>query len=84
MNKKNNVMVKVFSTAYCPHCLTLKEFLKERGVEFEDVDVSENKEALEEMIVKSGQMEVPVIEINGKIVVGFDRERILGLLNIRD
>ena len=58
----------------------MKEYLKEKKVTFEDIDVGINKEALEEMISRSGQMGVPVIEINGNIVIGFDREAINRLL----
>lgn len=76
--------VRVFSTPFCPYCITLKEFLKEHNIEFEDIDVSKNKEALEEMVEKSNQMGVPVIEIDGKIIVGFDRERITNLLGLKD
>ena len=76
--------IRVFSTPFCPYCITLKQFLKERDVEFEEVDVSENKEALDEMVRKSGQMGVPVVEIDGEIVIGFDRERISRLLGIKD
>lgn len=76
--------VRVFSTPFCPYCVTLKEFLKEKQIEFEEIDVAENQEAAREMIEKSGQMGVPVIEIDGQIVVGFDRGRILELLGIRD
>jgi len=77
-------MVKVYSTPTCPYCVTLKEFLKEHNVEFEDIDVSSDREAAEEMIKKSGQMGVPVADINGEIVVGFDKERIKSLLKITD
>ena len=76
--------VKVFSTLSCPYCVTLKEYLKEKGIKFEDIDVSQNKKALEEMIEKSGQMGVPVAEINGEIVVGFDKEKINELLKIKE
>jgi len=75
-------MVKVYSTPTCPYCFTLKEFLKERGIDFEDIDVSKNEAILQEMVQKSGQMAVPVIEIDGQIVVGFDKEKISKLLNI--
>ena len=68
--------VKVYSTPTCPWCVKVKEFLKEKKVDFEDIDVSENQEAAQEMIKKSGQMGVPQIEINGKIIVGFDQEAI--------
>jgi len=75
--------VRIFSTPFCPYCLTLKDFLKKHNVEFEEMDVSENKKALDEMIEKSGQMGVPVIEIDGEIVVGFDKEKISELLKIK-
>jgi glutaredoxin-like YruB-family protein len=77
-------MLKVYSTPSCPYCFTLKEFLKEHNIEFEDIDVSKNGKALEEMIKKSGQMGVPVVEIDGQIVVGFDKEKICKILNIKD
>ncbi len=76
------VKVKVFTTPSCPWCKRTKEFLKEHGIEFEEVDVSSDREAALEMVKKSGQMGVPVTEIDGKIVVGFDQallEELLGL-----
>lgn len=66
--------VRVYSTPACPYCVMLKDFLKERGVKFEDIDVSRDQKKAREMVEKSGQMGVPVVEINGKIIVGFDRE----------
>jgi len=75
-------MVKVYSTPVCPFCVTLKKFLKDHDVEFEEFDVSEDEEARKEMIEKSGQMGVPVVDIDGKIVVGFDKQKISELLNI--
>ena len=77
-------MIKVYSTSSCPYCETLKQYLKEHNIEFEDIDVSQNKEALDEMVQKSGQMGVPVVDIDGQIVVGFDKEKICELLNISD
>jgi len=77
-------MVKVYSTSTCPYCVTLKEFLKEHSIDFEDIDVSQNKTAAEEMIKKSGQMGVPVVDIDGQIIVGFDKEKISQLLNIKE
>lgn len=76
-------MVKLFVTPSCAYCFTLKEFLKEHNIEFEEIDVSKNKEAREEIIKKSGQLEVPVVEIDGQIVVGFDKGKICKLLNIK-
>ena len=67
--------VIVYSTPTCPYCRMAKEYLKGRKVKYEDVDVSANRKKAEEMIRKSGQMGVPVLDIGGKIIVGFDRER---------
>ena len=75
-------MVKVYSTPTCPYCVTLKAFLKEKGIEFKDVDVGSDSAAADEMIKKSGQMGVPVADIDGQIVVGFDKEKICQLLKI--
>jgi len=75
--------VKVYSTQTCPWCVRAKEFLKEKNVEFEDIDVAANKEAAKEMVDKSGQMGVPVIEIDGKMIVGFDKEAIEKALNLK-
>ncbi len=76
--------VIVYSTPTCPWCFRAKQFLKEHGVEFEDVDVSADHARAQEMIEKSGQMGVPVLDIDGNIVVGFDVERIKGLLGIKE
>ncbi|MDO8264819.1 MAG: glutaredoxin domain-containing protein [Candidatus Parcubacteria bacterium] len=75
--------LRVFSTESCHYCHALKEFLKENNIDFEDIDVSIDKNALSEMVEKSGQMGVPVVEINGNFIVGFDREKIKNLLNIK-
>lgn len=74
--------VKIYSTPTCPFCIRTKQFLKDNNIEFEDVDVSSNQAAAGEMIQKSGQMGVPVLDIEGKIIVGFDKgtiSRELGL-----
>ncbi len=68
--------IKIYTTPTCPYCRMTKEFFKGKGVEFEDIDVSFNREAAIELFNKSGQMAVPQIEINGKIIVGFDKEAI--------
>jgi len=77
-------MIKVFSTPSCPYCVTLKEFLKQNNIEFEDVDVSKNEAVLKEMVEKSGQMGVPVLDIDGQIVVGFDKKKISEILNLKE
>jgi len=70
------VVIKVYSTPTCPWCERAKEFLKENKVEFKDIDVSTDREAAMEMIEKSGQMGVPVIDINGRIIIGFNQNAI--------
>lgn len=68
--------IKVYSTPYCPYCDMVKDFLNKEGIEFEDIDVSVDREAAMKMIEKSGFMAVPQIEINDKTIVGFDKETI--------
>lgn len=76
--------VKVYTTPVCPYCSILKEFLKEHNIQFEEIDVSRDEKAAKEMIEKSGQMGVPVLEIDGEIVVGFDKEKISKILKLKD
>ena len=66
--------VKVYSTPTCPWCHRAKEYLEVKGVKFDYIDVSQDHKAAQEMVKKSGQMGVPQIEINGKMIVGFDQE----------
>jgi glutaredoxin 3 len=73
-------MIKVYSSPACPYCIMLKRYLAEKGVQFEDYDVSASREAAQEMVDKSGQLGVPVIDINGTIVVGFDKSKIEELI----
>jgi glutaredoxin 3 len=68
--------IRVYSTPTCPYCKMAKKFLTEKGVEFEDIDVSADREAAMKIFEKSGHMGVPQIEVNGRIIVGFDREAI--------
>jgi len=77
------MIIKVYSTPTCPYCVTLKEFLKQKGFQFEDIDVSQNQQALDEMVKKTGQFGVPVVDVDGQIMIGFDREKITQLLNIK-
>lgn len=65
--------VIVYSTPHCPYCKMVENFLKEKGVEFLEKDVSEDSEVAKEMVKKSRRIGVPQTEINGKIIVGFDR-----------
>ena len=68
--------VKIYSTPTCPYCVKAKEYFKEKGVEYEDINVAEDQKAAQEMVKKSGQMGVPQIEIGEKLIVGFDQAAI--------
>lgn len=68
--------VVIYSTPTCPWCYRTKEFLDEKKIAYQDINVAADSAAAQEMIEKSGQMGVPVIEINGSIIVGYDPEAI--------
>jgi len=68
--------VKIYTTSHCPYCVMAKDFFRSKGVQFNEINVEDNQRAAEEMIEKSGQMGVPVIDINGKIIVGFNKSEI--------
>jgi glutaredoxin-like YruB-family protein len=74
--------IKIYSTSKCGVCHAEKEFLKEHKIEFEDLDVFIDKEAQAEMIEKTGQYSVPVTDIDGKIIIGFNKEELKRILNI--
>jgi len=74
--------VTVYSTPTCPFCDMVKEFLREHNVNFQDFDVAGNQEKLREMISKTGQTAVPVIDIGGKIIIGFNEAELLRALGI--
>ncbi|HTY45418.1 MAG TPA: glutaredoxin domain-containing protein [Patescibacteria group bacterium] len=78
MDKK----ITVYSTPTCPYCIRVKQFLREQNVPFEDIDVAANDQAAEVMIQKSGQMGVPVLDIDGEIIVGFDKAKITQVLGL--
>jgi len=73
---------KIYSTPTCVYCKTLKGYLKKNNKEFEDIDVSKDEKQLQKMIKDSGQMGVPVVDIDGEVIIGFDKEKIDKLLNI--
>ena len=75
--------VKIYTTPTCAYCHAAKEFFKEHNIEFQEFDVFTDAQAREEMIHKSGQLGVPVIDIAGQIVIGFDRSKIKQLLGIK-
>jgi glutaredoxin 3 len=72
--------VKIYSTPTCGFCHQAKKFLDDRGVHFTDIDVSRDRQAAEEMVRLTGQMGVPVIVIDGEVIVGFNRPRIEQLI----
>lgn len=74
--------VKIYSIPTCSYCIRAKQFLKDNNVDYEDLDVSNNEMISREMIQKSGQMGVPVLEIDGEIIIGFDKEKIKRALHI--
>jgi glutaredoxin 3 len=75
--------VIVFSTPTCPYCTAAKSYLRSKGVPFRDVDVSRDAAAARDMVRRTGQMGVPVVEIDGRPIVGFDRNRIDSALGLR-
>ena len=68
--------VKVYSAPTCPWCVKVKQYLKEKGVQFEDYNVAEDRSKLDEMVETTGQYGVPVIVIDGEVIVGFSQARI--------
>ena len=73
--------VKIYTTPTCGYCHQAKAFLQERGVPFTEFDVSRDREAAREMVNLTGQMGVPVIVIDGSVVIGFDRPKLESLLS---
>jgi glutaredoxin-like YruB-family protein len=75
--------VTVYSTKECPWCKKTKEFLKENKINFTNKDVGDDSKAAQEMIKKSGQQGVPVTDIDGTIIVGFDEGKLKSALKIK-
>lgn len=84
MRGKKMTTVKIYSTPTCPFCQKAKEFLKNNNVKYEEFNVAEDEQARDEMIQKSDQMTVPVIEIDGQITVGFDEAKLRQMLKLED
>jgi glutaredoxin-like YruB-family protein len=68
--------VKIYSTPTCPYCIRAKSYLDSKGTSYENIDVSTDREGLEEMVRISGQMGVPVILVDGQIMIGFDKAKL--------
>lgn len=75
--------VTIYTTPTCVYCKMTKEFFKENKVEYSEKNVAEDAAAREEMIQKSGQMGVPVVDVDGQYVVGFDKAKLSELLGIK-
>lgn len=75
-------MVKIYTTPTCPYCKLAKEFMTQHNIPFQEVDVSKDEKALEEMVQKSGQLGVPVIDVDGALMVGFNRRKLAELLKV--
>ncbi len=75
--------VLVFTTPTCSWCTRVKAYLRENRVQFREIDVSRDQKAAANLVRKTGQMGVPVVEIDGRPIVGFDKPRIDALLGLR-
>ena len=74
--------VIVYTTALCPICEEVKDYLKSKNVEFDAHDVSQERDKAVEMAEKSGKHSVPILDIGGEMIIGFDKEAIDSLLNL--
>lgn len=79
---QNQPKVIVFSTPTCPHCRAVKQYLKQNNIRFKDVDVSQDLKAATDMVRKTGQSGVPVIFINNRPIIGFNRAQINQMLGL--
>ena len=74
--------VKIYTTSTCPWCMKTKEFLKARNINYKEVNVGVDEKARNEMFEKSGQFGVPVTDVNGTVIVGYDKEALQKALNL--
>jgi glutaredoxin-like YruB-family protein len=75
-DSKKQPRVILFTTPTCSHCRTAKGYLRKKGIKFKAVDISRDKAAARDMVRRSGQQGVPVIDVGGKIIVGFNRAKL--------
>ncbi len=75
--------VKIYSTPTCVYCKMAKEFFTKNNIQYSEYNVAEDEKAREEMIAASHQLGVPVIDIDGQIIVGFDKATLAGLLGVK-
>lgn len=74
--------VTIYTTPTCGFCHMAKSYFNQTGVKYKEIDVSSDMKAAQEMVAKSGQMGVPVIDVDGQITVGFDKPRLQKLLGV--
>ena len=72
--------IKVYTTPACPWCNKVKDYLKEKGVQFREIDVASDMNEAVQLVERTGRRTVPVIEIGDQIIVGFNREKLEELL----
>lgn len=68
--------VKIYTSPTCPYCLMAKTFMENNNIEYEEIDVSSNEKIAMDIIKKSGHIGVPIIEVNGSYIAGFDEEEL--------
>ena len=79
---KKTSKVKIYTTNTCPWCVKTKEFLKANNIKYDEVNVGVDEKARNEMLEKSGQFGVPVTDVNGTIIVGYDKEALKKALGL--
>lgn len=72
--------ITIYTTPTCPYCHQAKEYFKEQKLDFKEIDVAADSAAAQEMIQKTGQLGVPVIEVDGQLLVGFDKKKLEKML----
>lgn len=82
MNEGNSKKVIIYSTPTCVYCRLAKQYFAENGITYEEMNVAADQKALSEMVSKSHQMGVPVIDVDGEVFVGFDKEGLARALEI--
>ncbi|HOM68450.1 MAG TPA: glutaredoxin family protein [Candidatus Paceibacterota bacterium] len=76
--------IKIYTTPFCPYCELAKKFFKEHNLEYQEINVADDDEAREELIAKTKQYSVPVIEIGSNLIIGFNQRSLKEILNIKD
>lgn len=72
-----------YTLSWCPHCKALKDFLKSNKIEFEDIDMEANEDIAEDIIERTGQSGFPILEIDNEIIIGFDKDKIIKILEMK-